>query len=81
MLRPALGRSFAYLVDLHLLVHKVPLEAEDAKAIYGTQAPGRTADQRKLATVLEVLTDRHSSRVGRWAAFRTDAGGKLTGII
>lgn len=79
-LRPALGRTFAYLVDVHLLLHRVPLEAEDAKAVYGTQGPGRVAGQRKVVSVLEVLTDRHSDRVGHLVAFHPDAEGKLIGI-
>lgn len=80
MLRPALGRSFAYLLDVHLLLHRVPLEAEDAKAVYGTHASGRPAGQRKVVSVLEVLADRQGSRLGRWAAFYPDTEGKLIGI-
>lgn len=79
-LRPALGRTFAYLVDVHYLLHRVPLEAEDAKGVYSTQEPSRMAGQRKVVSVLEVLTDRHSNRVGRWAAFQPDTDGKLIGI-
>ena len=79
-LRPALGRTFAYLVDAHYLLHRVPLEAEDAKGVYSTQGPSRMAGQRKVVSVLEVLTDRHSDRVGHWVAFHPDAEGKLIGI-
>jgi len=79
-LKPALGRTFGYMVDVHMLLHRVPLEHEDAQVVYGTQRPGQMAGQRKMASVLEVLADRYSSRVGRWAAFQTDSEGKLIGI-
>ncbi|KAK6433180.1 hypothetical protein LTR95_010642 [Oleoguttula sp. CCFEE 5521] len=77
LLRPALGRSFAYLVDTHMLLHRLPLTAEDAKATYGSQAGSTGQRQVRLANVLEVLQDRYGSRVGRWAAFGTSVAGTL----
>lgn len=78
-LRPALGKSFAYSLDLHLLLHKVPMTAEDAKSVYATHSAIPQPSQ-KLASVLEVMQDRHSNRVGHWAAFRTEPEGGLAAV-
>lgn len=78
-LRPALGKTFPYLLDLHLLLHRLPVSAADAKAVYAAHGaipkPGR-----RLASVLEVMHDRYSDRTGCWSAFRADAEGGLAGI-
>ena len=78
-LRPALGRSFAYLLDTHLLLHRPPLTAADAKSVYAAHSAIPKSNER-MASVLEVLQDRHSDRVGHWSAFRADPDGKLAGI-
>lgn len=77
--RPALGKSFAYLLDVHLLLHRVPLTAADAKSIYAAHSAIPKSNQ-KMASVLEVLQDRHSDRIGHWSAFKVDADGNLSGI-
>jgi hypothetical protein len=79
VLRPALGKSFAYALDVHLLLHRVPLTAADAKSVYAAHSAIPKSSER-LANVLEVLQDRHSDRVGRWSAFKTDADGNLAGV-
>ena len=73
-LRSALGKSFTYLVDVHVLVHPVPKTADDARAIYAGHSEPRSVER---VHVLEVLNDRHGARVGRWAPFNTDEDGKL----
>jgi hypothetical protein len=78
-LRPALGKSFAYLLDTHLLLHRVPLTAADAKSVYAAHSAIPKSSQ-KLVSVLEVLQDRHSDRVGHWSAFRAEADGSLTAV-
>jgi hypothetical protein len=78
-LRPALGKSFAYLLDTHLLLHRVPLTAANAKSVYAAHSAIPKSSE-KLVSVLEVLQDRHSDRVGHWSAFRTDADGNLAGV-
>lgn len=78
-LRPALGKSFAYLLDVHLLLHRVPSTASDAKSIYAAHSAIPKSSQ-KMASVLEVVQDRHSNRVGHWSAFKTDAEGNLSGV-
>lgn len=78
-LRPALGKSFAYLIDMHLLLHRVPLTAADAKSVYAAHSAIPKSSE-KLASVLEVLQDRHSDRVGHWSAFKADADGNLAGV-
>jgi hypothetical protein len=78
-LRPALGKPFTYLLDTHLLLHRVPLTAADAKSVYAAHSAIPT-DSRKLVSVLEVLQDRQSDRVGHWAAFRAETDGRLTSV-
>ena len=78
-LRPALGKSFAYLLDTHLLLHRVPLTAANAKSVYAAHSAIPKSNQN-FVSVLEVLQDRHSDRVGHWSAFRADADGNLAGI-
>ena len=78
-LRPALGKSFAYLPDMHLLLHRVPLTAADAKSVYAAHSAIPKSSE-KLASVLEVIQDRHSDRVGHWSAFKADPDGNLAGV-
>jgi len=78
-LRPALGKSFAYLLDMHLLLHRVPLTAADAKSVYAAHSAIPKSSE-KMASVLEVLQDRHNDRVGHWSAFKADADGNLAGV-
>lgn len=78
-LRPALGKSFGYLLDMHLLLHRIPLTATDAKSVYAMHSAIPKSSQ-KMASVLEVLQDRHNDRVGHWSAFKADADGNLAGI-
>ena len=78
-LRPALGKSFAYSLDMHLLLHIVPLTAADAKSVYAAHSAIPKSNE-KLASVLEVLQDRYSDRVGHWSAFKADADGNLAGV-
>jgi hypothetical protein len=78
-LRPALGKSFAYQLDTHLLLHRIPLTAADAKSVYAAHSAIPQSSQ-KLVSVLEVLQDRHSDRVGHWSAFRAEADGNLAAV-
>lgn len=73
-LRPALGKTFTYLVDVHVLVHEVPRTAEGARAVYGGERQGR--EEVEMGRVFEVLQDRYGGRVGSWAAFSVDAEGR-----
>jgi hypothetical protein len=78
-LRPALGKTFPYLLDLHLLLHRLPISAADAKAVYAAHGAIPKPENR-LASVLEVMHDRYGDRVGHWSAFRADAEGNLTAV-
>jgi len=77
--RPALGKSFPYLLDFHLLLHRLPIRASDAKAVYAAHG-AIPIQEHRLASVLEVMHDRYSDRVGHWSAFRADAEGNLTTV-
>ncbi|KAK5708000.1 hypothetical protein LTR97_000540 [Elasticomyces elasticus] len=60
VLRPALGKSFASLVDLHMLVHAVPRTAADARIVYGGQHEIKRGAEPEVTEVLEVLQDRYN---------------------
>ncbi|KAK5727021.1 hypothetical protein LTR15_002912 [Elasticomyces elasticus] len=60
VLRPALGKSFASLVDLHMLVHAVPRTAADARIVYGGQHEIKRGAEPEVTKVLEVLQDRYN---------------------
>ena len=78
-LRPALGKPFAYALDMHLLLYRVPLTAADVKSVHAAHSAIPKPDE-KVANVLEVIQDKNSDRVGRWSAFKADADGNLAGI-
>ncbi|KAL9124471.1 MAG: hypothetical protein Q9217_006198 [Psora testacea] len=64
--RPALGKTFTYLIDTSIFLSAVPESKHDATWAYGE----RTGPQEwRSAIVLEVLKDRNGARQGRWAAF------------
>lgn len=77
-LRPALGKTFAGCMDLHVMLSTLPVKKRDAQMLYGSH-PDQVQRRASMAYVLEVLTDRWDGRVGRWAAFRVD-GLMLKGI-
>ena len=64
--KPALGKTFTYLIDTSILLSTIPKTANDAASGYGNRGDASTF---KKAFVLEVLKDRCGSREGRWAAF------------
>nr|OQO10338.1 hypothetical protein B0A51_18089 [Rachicladosporium sp. CCFEE 5018] len=72
LLRPALGRSFAYLVDTHMLLHRLPLTSEDAKAAYGTQVGGtgqRQVSKRSTHYLRSTVTPHLLRPFGRKLAY------------
>ena len=64
--KPALGKTFTFLIDTSIFLSTIPKTANDAAIAYGNR--GDSSSFRK-AFVLEVLKDRCGSREGRWAAF------------
>lgn len=60
--KPALGKTYAYLVDTSLFLSKVPR---------GDEPP---ADE-ELVEVIEVVKDRYGAREGRWAPFQIVVSG------
>lgn len=76
--RPALGKTWTCLVDMHLLVHQMPCSNHDAKVVYGgTRAVGDV----KLSNVMECLQDRREGKVGRWTAFTESENDVLHGCV
>jgi len=70
--KPALGKTFTYLVDTSIFISAVPRTNHDA-----TIAFADSGETFRRALILEILKDRHGSREGRWAAFEIADGVKL----
>ena len=64
--KPALGKTFTYLIDTSIFLSTIPKTANDAAIAYGN---GGGASSFRKVFELEVLKDRCGSREGRWAAF------------
>ena len=75
--KPALGKTYAYLVDTSIFLSQVPKTRKDAETAYG-QGQG---DKRQWQDVgiFEVLKDRLGAREGRWGAFEMRDGLGLRG--
>ena len=71
--KPALGKSFANLIDTSVLITTIPRKSKDATIAFGSNPDS----QFVKALVLEVVKDRCGAREGRWAAFEIIANVKL----
>ena len=72
--KPALGKTFTYLIDTSVFLSTVPKTSEDAFIAF---SDGEKAPSYRKALILEVLKDRYGTREGRWAAFKIAAEVKL----
>ena len=72
--KPALGKTFPFLIDTSIFLSTVPKTSNDAAIAFGD---GRKAQSYQKALIVEVLKDRHGTREGRWAAFEIAAEVKL----
>ncbi|KAK5718163.1 hypothetical protein LTR17_015811 [Elasticomyces elasticus] len=77
LLRPALGKTFSSLVDLHMLVHAIPKTAADARIVYGGQHEIKRGAEPEVIEVIEVLQDRYSGKAGRWTSFAISDNGDM----
>lgn len=75
--KPALGRTYAYLIDTSVFLSSIPKTKEDAEMAYGSF--GDAVGRWKSVGILEVLSDRYGDREGQWGAFEMEAGGELVG--
>lgn len=75
--KPALGKTFAYLIDTSIYLSTVPKTKEDAEVAFG--GGGGDGAWEKVG-VLEVLRDRNGGREGRWGAFEIVDGIELRGV-
>lgn len=64
--RPALGKSFTYMIDTSIMLYALPKRKEDADILYGDTFEGR---QAQYTGVFEVLYDKNGTRAESWAAF------------
>lgn len=70
--KPALGKTFPFLIDTSLFLSTVPKTSDDARIAFGDEGKSY---QKSL--ILEVLKDRCGTREGRWAAFEIAAEVRL----
>lgn len=81
---PALGRTLPFVVDMHMLVAKLPKGRRDAQAHYKSE--GQDADghhrRRAVATahLVEVLSDGWDGRAGALGAFQCSDRGVLEAV-
>lgn len=68
--KPALGRTFTYLIDTSVFLSTLPKTTGDAAIVFGER--GEATSYQKVL-ILEVLKDRCGSREGRWAPFEIAA--------
>lgn len=68
--KPALGKTFTFLIDTSVFLSTVPKTSDDAFIAFGEG--GKSSSYQK-ALILEVLKDRCGTREGRWAAFEIAA--------
>ena len=76
-LRPELDKAFQYTPDVSILVHRIPRSVADAKAVHGREHVRRHVE---TVVVAEVLQDRYSDRIARWAAYNVDPFGVIRGV-
>lgn len=76
--KPALGNTFTYCIDTHVLLSRVPLDntpaSLDSDPGAGRMATGSgignaSRDMQRDGSVYEILADRFSDRMGRWGRF------------
>lgn len=80
---PALSPILPAHADFHLLITSQPLTPQDAVNLhsFSNNLPSQAGGSRsERVNVVEVLNDRHSDRVGRWAAFASDESGSIVGV-
>lgn len=72
--KPALGKTFTFLIDTSVFLLTVPRTSDDATLAFGD---GGQASSYQKALILEILKDRCGAREGRWAAFEIAAEVKI----
>ena len=72
--KPALGKTFTFLIDTSIFLSTVPKTSHEAYIAFGD---GAKSSSYQKALILEVLSDRYGTRTGRWAAFEVVAEVKI----
>ncbi|KAL8784082.1 MAG: hypothetical protein Q9195_009191 [Heterodermia aff. obscurata] len=75
--KPALGKSFTYLIDTSIMLSALPKTAEDAGSAYGDNIKGR---KPQYCGILEILHDKNGTRAENWVAFEMVDGLELMSI-
>lgn len=64
--KPALGKTYTYLIDTSILLSSLPQKEVDAEMAYEGKDDG---SGWKGVGVAEMIKDRNGAREGRWAVF------------
>ena len=64
--KPALGKTYTYLIDTSILLSSIPKTKADAEIAYGE---GHDRSGLERVGVVEMIKDRNGAREGRWATF------------
>ena len=65
--KPALGKTYSYLIDTSMLLSTVPKTKDDAEIQFG--GAEKDPSYWESIRIMEVLEDKKGTREGRWAAF------------
>ena len=71
--KPALGKTYAHLIDTSIFLSKIPKTKTDAEVASGSS--GGDVDRWESIGIFEVLRDRHGVREGLWVTFEIGGGG------
>ena len=75
--KPALGKSFAHLIDRSILLSSLPASKADARSAYGSDRPD---PKFSSLGIFEVLKDRNSRQAENWVAFNIESGKNIRAI-
>lgn len=74
--KPALGKTFSYLIDTSVYLSKIPKTKEDAEIAFGDS----NARKWNSVGVFEVLKDKYGTCEGQWTLFRIDDGVSIRSV-
>ena len=72
--KPALGKTYAHLIDTSIFLSRIPRTKEDAQLAFGGGGSGGEGKKWDSVGIFEVLQDRYGTREGRWTTFEMGAG-------
>lgn len=70
--RPALGKAYAQLLDLSILISHIPKAKKDAHLMHSISRS--SLGRYGVVSILEILKDRNAAREGQWGPFEIESG-------